>query len=61
MERLQLGSCSPENTVAYTDVLHDLETIGEFCSDIAEILLDPDLIEELKNGDAVSKTKEASA
>lgn len=49
MERLQLGSCSPENTVAYTDVLHDLETIGEFCSDIAEILLDEDIINELKN------------
>lgn len=49
MERLQLGSCSPENTVAYTDVLHDLEAIGEFCSDIAEILLDEDLINELKN------------
>ncbi|MGN1015270.1 MAG: Na/Pi cotransporter family protein [Butyricicoccus sp.] len=50
MERLQLGSCSPENTVAFTDVLHDLESIGEFCSDIAEILLDEDLIAELKNG-----------
>ena len=52
MERLQLGSCSPENTVAYTDVLHDLESIGEFCSDIAEILLDEDLINELKNSGA---------
>ncbi|WP_394272900.1 Na/Pi cotransporter family protein [Butyricicoccus sp.] len=40
MERLNLGSCSPENTVAFTDVLHDLECIGEYCSDIAEMLLD---------------------
>lgn len=39
MERLNLGSCSPENTVAFTDVLHDLECIGEYCSDIAEMLL----------------------
>ena len=42
MERLNLGSCSPENTVAYTDVLHDLECIGEYCSDIAEMVLDED-------------------
>ena len=39
MERLNLGSCSPENTVAFTDVLHDLECIGEYCADIAEMLL----------------------
>lgn len=39
MERLNLGACSPENTVAFTDVLHDLECIGEYCSDIAEIVL----------------------
>jgi phosphate:Na+ symporter len=50
MERLQLGTCSPENTVVYTDVLHDLTAIGEFCSNIAEILLDEDLIHALKNG-----------
>lgn len=50
MERLQLGSCCPQNTVVYTDVLHDLENIGEFCSDIAEMLLDEDVIDELKNG-----------
>lgn len=49
MKRLQLGSCSPQSTVAYTDVLHDLETVGEFCSDIAEILLDGNLISELKS------------
>ena len=42
MERLNLGSCSSENTVAYTDVLHDLECIGEYCSDIAEMVLDED-------------------
>lgn len=40
MERLNLGSCSPENTVVFTDILHDLECIGEYCSDIAEMVLD---------------------
>ena len=40
MERLNLGACSPENTVVFTDILHDLEGIGEYCSDIAEIVLD---------------------
>ncbi len=60
MERLQLGLCSPENTVTYTDVLHDLASIGEFCSDISEILLDPDLIAELKSGDVVDHMKGAS-
>lgn len=39
MERLNLGSCSPENTVVYTDILHDLECIGEYCSDIAEMVI----------------------
>ncbi len=39
MERLNLGSCSPENTVVYTDILHDLECVGEYCSDIAEMIL----------------------
>ena len=40
MERLNLGACSAENTVGFTDVLHNLECIGEYCSDIAELLLD---------------------
>ena len=40
MERLNFGECLPENTVIFTDVLHDLTCIGEYCSDIAEIVLD---------------------
>lgn len=49
MERLNLGSCSPENTVVYTDILHDLECIGEYCSDIAEMILhDNNNVEKLE-------------
>lgn len=39
MKRLERGECSPENTVIYTDVLHNLEKIGDYCTNIAESVL----------------------
>lgn len=36
MERLRSGKCSPEFTVIYTDILHNLERIGDHCTNIAE-------------------------
>ena len=36
--RLDAGECSPEFTVIYTDVLHNLERIGDSCDNIAEIV-----------------------
>lgn len=40
MERLDAGLCSPEFTVIYTDVIHNLERIGDNCTNIAEIVLE---------------------
>ena len=39
MERLERGECSPEFTVVYTDVLHNLEKIGDYCTNIAQAVL----------------------
>lgn len=39
MERLERGECSPEFTVLYTDVLHNLEKIGDYCTNIAQAVL----------------------
>ncbi len=36
LERLQSGKCSPEFTVIYTDILHNIERIGDHCTNIAE-------------------------
>lgn len=36
--RLDAGECSPEFTVIYTDVLHNLERIGDSCDNIAEVV-----------------------
>lgn len=36
MERLRSGKCSPEFTVIYTDILHNLERIGDHCTNIAQ-------------------------
>lgn len=39
LERLEKGECSPEFTVIYTDVLHNLEKIGDYCTNIALAVL----------------------
>ena len=39
LERLERGECSPEFTVLYTDVLHNLEKIGDYCKNIAQAVL----------------------
>lgn len=36
MKRLNQKKCSPEFTVIYTDVLHDIEKIGDYCNNIAD-------------------------
>lgn len=36
MQRLRSGKCSPEFTVIYTDILHNLERIGDHCTNIAQ-------------------------
>lgn len=36
MERLRSGKCSPEFTVIYTDILHNIERIGDHCTNIAQ-------------------------
>lgn len=40
MERLNEKSCSPAFTVIYTDVVHNIEKIGDCCNNIAEAVLD---------------------
>ena len=39
MKRLSEKRCSPEFTVVYTDIIHDIEKIGDYCSNIAEAVL----------------------
>lgn len=39
MDRLERGECSPEFTVLYTDVLHNMEKIGDYCKNIAQAVL----------------------
>lgn len=39
MRRLESGKCSPEFTVIYTDIIHNIEKIGDSCSNIAQIIL----------------------
>lgn len=39
MKRINKGICSPENTVLYTDVLQNMERIGDHCTNIAEAVL----------------------
>lgn len=47
MVRLNMGKCSPEFTVIYTDVLHNIERIGDHCTNIAErVLADIDFVHE---------------
>ncbi len=39
MLRLNEGKCSPEFTVIYTDVVHNIEKIGDYCNNIADAVL----------------------
>lgn len=39
MARLNEGKCSPEFTVIYTDVIHNIEKIGDYCNNIADAVL----------------------
>ncbi len=36
MKRLNEKKCSPEFTVVYTDIIHNIEKIGDYCTNIAE-------------------------
>lgn len=40
MERLNRKQCSPEFTVIYTDVIHNIENIGDSCDNIATRVLE---------------------
>ena len=40
MERLNSRQCSPEFTVIYTDVIHNIEKRGDSCDNIANVVLD---------------------
>ncbi len=40
MKRISDGKCSPEFTVIYTDVVHNIEKIGDYCNNIAEAVED---------------------
>ena len=39
MKRLNEKKCSPEFTVIFTDVVHNIEKIGDYCTNIAEAVL----------------------
>lgn len=39
MHRITEGKCSPEFTVIYTDVIHNIEKIGDYCNNIADTVL----------------------
>lgn len=39
LKRLSERKCSPEFTVVYADIIHDIEKIGDYCSNIAEAVL----------------------
>lgn len=47
LDRLNNKLCSPEFTVMYTDVVHNIEKIGDSCDNIANVVLD-DIKMELK-------------
>ncbi len=40
LARLNEGVCSPDLTVTYTEILHNLERIGDYCANIAGYVLD---------------------
>lgn len=39
MNRLGEGKCSPEFTVIYTDIIHNLEKISDYCKNVAEAVM----------------------
>lgn len=39
MIRLSTKKCSPEFTVVYTDVVHNIEKIGDYCNNIADAVI----------------------
>ena len=39
MKRLNEGQCSPEFTVMYIDIVHNIEKIGDYCTNIAEAVV----------------------
>ncbi len=39
MNRLEQGKCSPEFTVIYTDIIHNLEKISDYCKNVAEAVM----------------------
>lgn len=47
MVRLNQGTCSPELTVIYSDIIHNIERVGDHCDNIAEaVLADVNFIHE---------------
>jgi len=55
MQRLYDKTCSPAFTVIYTDVIHNLEKIGDCCNNIAETVLE-DVNYRLRSIDEAEKT-----
>ena len=45
MVRLTQKKCSPEFTVIYTDVIHDIEKIGDYCDNIANVIIENHSVE----------------
>jgi phosphate:Na+ symporter len=39
MKRLNEGLCSPQFTVMYIDIVHNIEKIGDYCTNIAESVI----------------------
>lgn len=39
MKRLSEGKCSPQFTVMYIDIIHNIEKIGDYCTNIAEAVI----------------------
>ena len=39
MDRLNKKKCTPEFTVIYTDVVHNIEKIGDYCNNIADAVI----------------------
>ena len=40
LDRLNEGTCTPEMTVFYTEILHNLERMGDYCTHIAVFILE---------------------
>lgn len=56
MKRLNEKRCSPEFTVIYTDIIHNIEKIGDCCTNIAEAVLDD---VNFNNNNEVNEASEA--